>query len=170
MIAPEQWINYKDNIYISDLGNVKTINKKGVHRLRKIYAKKCRPTVFMVKIKGKEYRLGRLVWKAFKGEIPEGYYVVHKNGMKSDNSIYNLKLVTKKQLGQYKKKTNRVIDLDTGKIYKSLTECCKALFCTRGAVKNACYGWVKNPIVNCAWWDAENEEAYRGKYRKCVEL
>lgn len=36
-----------------------------------------------------------LVWESFKGKVPEGYVVRHKNGNKSDNSLENLVLVKK---------------------------------------------------------------------------
>lgn len=39
----------------------------------------------------------QLVWLAFKGEIPKGMQINHINECKSDNSIWNLELVTPKQ-------------------------------------------------------------------------
>ena len=46
-------------------------------------------------IKNKTYRrLHRLVWEAFKGEIPKGYVIDHKNADKKDNRLDNLQLLT----------------------------------------------------------------------------
>ena len=39
-----------------------------------------------------ECRICDLVWEAFKGEIPEGYTVVHIDGDKENNRLDNLKL------------------------------------------------------------------------------
>lgn len=39
----------------------------------------------------------RLVWMAFKGEIPEGYEIEHKDDDKSNNALSNLELFTRKQ-------------------------------------------------------------------------
>lgn len=39
-------------------------------------------------------RVHRLVWQEWKGLIPEGYYVDHINGNKSDNRVENLQLLT----------------------------------------------------------------------------
>ena len=39
-----------------------------------------------------ECRVCDLVWEAFKGEIPEGYTIVHIDGDKKNNRLDNLKL------------------------------------------------------------------------------
>ena len=39
----------------------------------------------------------RLVWKTFRGEIPQGMEVHHKNYIKDDNRLENLELVTQTQ-------------------------------------------------------------------------
>ena len=44
--------------------------------------------------KHKGGRLHRLIWEDFYGcEIPKGYVIHHKNGIKSDNCILNLQLM-----------------------------------------------------------------------------
>ena len=49
-------------------------------------------------IKNKTYfRLHRLVWQTFNGEITEGMDVDHRNGNKQDNRLSNLQLLTRKQ-------------------------------------------------------------------------
>lgn len=40
------------------------------------------------------YLLHRAMWIAFKGDIPSGYEINHKDGNKLNNMIYNLELVT----------------------------------------------------------------------------
>lgn len=44
--------------------------------------------------RGKSYQAHRVVWEMFNGAIPEGFKVDHINGMKDDNRIENLRLVT----------------------------------------------------------------------------
>jgi len=39
-------------------------------------------------------RLHRLIWESYYGEIPEGMLVHHRNGIKTDNSIQNLELIS----------------------------------------------------------------------------
>lgn len=54
-----------------------------------------------VKINGKKANPSRVVWECFNGEIPKGYYLIHKNKMKIDCALHNLKLVTAHQLSVY---------------------------------------------------------------------
>lgn len=44
----------------------------------------------------KSYYAHQLVWLAFNGEIPKGQQINHINECKTDNSIWNLELVTPK--------------------------------------------------------------------------
>lgn len=39
----------------------------------------------------------RLIWEAFKGEIPEGYEIDHINTIRNDNRLENLRLLTHKE-------------------------------------------------------------------------
>lgn len=45
----------------------------------------------------KTYYVHRLVWETYNGEIPEGMWINHINGVKTDNSLDNLELVTPKE-------------------------------------------------------------------------
>jgi hypothetical protein len=45
-------------------------------------------------VKNKLYSVHRIIWEMHNGEIPEGLQVDHINGVKSDNRIENLRIVT----------------------------------------------------------------------------
>lgn len=45
--------------------------------------------------KGKLLKAHRVIWEIFNGEIPHGMNIDHINGVRSDNRIENLRLVTK---------------------------------------------------------------------------
>ena len=47
-----------------------------------------------IKINGKSYQEHRCIWEHKYGIIPRGYIMHHLNGMKNDNRIENLTLVT----------------------------------------------------------------------------
>lgn len=39
----------------------------------------------------------RIIWETFNGDIPDGYEIDHINTIKTDNRLYNLRLVTPKE-------------------------------------------------------------------------
>ena len=47
-----------------------------------------------ISIRNKQYSIHRLVWETFNQPIPEGYYIDHIDGNKSNNALSNLRLVT----------------------------------------------------------------------------
>jgi hypothetical protein len=47
-----------------------------------------------VKVNGKLHRTHRLIWIMHNGDIPEGLCIDHENGIKDDNRIENLRVVT----------------------------------------------------------------------------
>lgn len=47
-----------------------------------------------ITIRNKQYSIHRLVWETFNEPIPEGYYIDHIDGNKSNNALSNLRLVT----------------------------------------------------------------------------
>jgi len=53
-----------------------------------------------VMVRGKRLSVHRVVWEYFNGPIPEGMQVDHKNGIKHDNRLENLRLVTPRQNAQ----------------------------------------------------------------------
>ena len=53
---------------------------------------------------GKKIREHREVWCMFNGPIPEGFEVDHRNGVRDDNRIDNLRLATRSQNGMNHKR------------------------------------------------------------------
>lgn len=57
---------------------------------------------WQVGIQGKIYQTHRVIWEMHNGPIPEGIFIDHINGIKSDNRIANLRLATGSQNQQNK--------------------------------------------------------------------
>ena len=168
---PERWRQYKDtDFYVSDQGRVKRIIKGKEYELG-FFAKHESKQTNTVKINNKNIPIKNLVYELFKGEIPKGYYVVHKTG-KHDDSIYNLEAITVQEHGHRIGKfgnSRKVADLDKRIIYRSASEAGRRLHCSRQVVCGICEGKRKKPMFNLAWYDAVNEKVYRGKYRHICE-
>lgn len=82
----------------------------------------------------------------FKGKVPDGYVLMHINGMKNDWSVWNLKPISKKGLGKitYRHDTARSVmkrDTKTWKvveIFKSASDAAKKSGCSVATICRAC--------------------------------
>lgn len=172
--APEIWKRYLDTDYfVSDQGRAKRVCKNGKeYEVGWWSNKKYNPQMCM-KIYGDDVYLKTIIWKTFKGEVPEGYIIAHKNGLKRDNSIYNLYLTKPKDLGiitGHKSRSQKVINKDLNVIYRSAREAGRKLFCSYQMVMDICNGKTKKPQIDLFWWDEEAERAYRGRWYQPQEV
>lgn len=59
---------------------------------------KGKPTTYpKITIGGKPHAIHRLIWLMTYGHIPTGYMIDHVNGVRTDNTLANLRLATKEQ-------------------------------------------------------------------------
>lgn len=97
--------NYEGIYQASNLGRIKSLERIDVrgHRVKEKILKPSRDrygyyqVVLCKNSKLKAYRVHRLVWSAFNGQIPENMQVNHINEIKSDNRLENLNLMTCKE-------------------------------------------------------------------------
>jgi hypothetical protein len=87
-IKNEQWQRIDEKLEVSNKGRVR---KDGVKYLN-LHVHKTGYVI--VSINGKNQYLHCVVWKAFNGDISEGYELDHIDCNKLNNSLYNLELVT----------------------------------------------------------------------------
>ena len=96
---------YEGIYQASNLGRIKSLERIDVrgHRVKEKILKPSRDrygyyqVVLCKNSKLKAYRVHRLVWSAFNGQIPENMQVNHINEIKSDNRLENLNLMTCKE-------------------------------------------------------------------------
>ena len=100
-VGNEYMLDNKGTIYSTKISN--KWNPKG--EMREVKPKKMKTGYYYAPMyndvnnpkKKMFYRLHRLVWTTFVGEIPKGLEIHHKNHNKSDNRLKNLALVTHKE-------------------------------------------------------------------------
>jgi hypothetical protein len=92
----EQWKTvpgYVGRYAVSNIGRVKSLKMR--KPLSLVRNKRGYVAVNLYKNgRVRNFTVHRLVAAAFIGEIPEGYHVNHKNGVKTDNRVTNLEIVT----------------------------------------------------------------------------
>lgn len=66
-------------------------------------------------INGKQDYMHRIVWKAFMGEIPQGYEIDHIDGDVTNNDVNNLRCVTPKQNRSNPRTVERYRESNKGK-------------------------------------------------------
>lgn len=166
---PERWKRYRDtDVFVSDQGRCKKIYN-GIEYEVGYWGSDSSKRTHLVKINNtRSVPIKNLVWETFRGKIPNGYCVVHK-GMKRDDSVYSLDCIPRVEhghrVGLYSK-SQKVADLDRKIIYRSASEAGRRLNCSRQAITSICRGETKKSMFNLAWWDDENERAYRGKWNE----
>ena len=153
------WKQYRDtDYYLSPDGRIARRYKKGFRPLKGFMHWKRHQhgnDYYVFKAYGSEVILARAMWETFKGEIPSGHLIVHKNGIKTMNNIDNLMCVNKKNNGAMTggrtRMTQTIIDKDTGKVYQGTRAAGRALHISRQTVSEYCNGRVKNPMFNLMW-------------------
>ncbi len=117
------------------------------------FTRKGKPTLW-VKItlegKSRDVKAARLVWLTFRGPIPEGLAVHHKNGDLQDDHVNNLALIDRKTLGRMtgaKSRRKPVAKKTTGgrvvEFYASAREAARRNFMSYQTVIDLCNGKVK---------------------------
>ena len=107
-LEKEIWKDIKgfEGLYrVSNLGRVKSLERADArgHRVKERILKTARDrygyyqVVLCKNSIVKAYKVHRLVWSAFNGQIPENIQVNHINEIKTDNRLENLNLMTCKE-------------------------------------------------------------------------
>jgi len=94
MMAKRKRIEIKENGEINRLTGCKGIEKRSIRLPQKSGYDK-----IFIRIEGKyvSAMAHRVTWTFFRGRIPEGYTINHKDGNKKNNAIENLEVMTQKE-------------------------------------------------------------------------
>lgn len=100
--------------------------------------------------KSRDVKAAHLVWLTFRGPIPEGLAVRHKNGDLQDDHVNNLALIDRKSLGRMtgaKSRRRPVAKKEpwgrTVEVYASAREAARRNFMSHQTVIDLCAGKVK---------------------------
>ena len=139
MEETEEWKQYKDTrYYVSTEGRVAR-RYSSFFILKKVYYN--HRASIVTKINGKAIPVGRMVWETFRGDIPEGMRIIRKDGSKSNNDLWNLECVTRSESSRKtRSKGRKVLNLDTGEVYKNSDEAAKKLYVHKRTIYNLCAG------------------------------
>lgn len=162
-ITNEIWksIEYDKRYQVSNYGRFRKKNPKNGYRYLKPFRKQ---NLFMVKIKDKDFNCARLVADNFIKKLSSNERVYHKNKMENDNRVYNLKVVSLKELGKltgHISKSQRVVEVKGDEIIRdwpSARKAAKDLYVSYQTVMDYCNGKVQQPMYNLMW-----EEDYFNK-------
>lgn len=108
----EIWKNIKgyENLYeASNWGRIRSMRFGKIRILKPVKRKDGYLQVGLYKDgNGKWFKIHRLVWETFNGEIPEGYEVNHINEITTDNRLSNLNLLTHSQNVNFGTRNQRI--------------------------------------------------------------
>ena len=150
MFDRENWKRFNDYL-ISDYGRVKSI-KFGKERFIKQFRgnEDYMQVTLSINKKPKLYKVSRLVYMLFKGDIPDGMQVNHIDEDKNNNHISNLNLMTPKENSNWGTRNKRMakalskpvqqlsLSGDIIAEYDSITDASKKNNLSTGNISEAC--------------------------------
>lgn len=115
-LIQEEWrpVRGYEDYDASNFGRVRSLNYNhtGKTKILKLFKKENGYLQVCLCKEGKRkmFYVHRLVYETFNGVIPDGYEVNHINEIKTDNSVWNLNLMTPKENINYGKRNEKYSD------------------------------------------------------------
>lgn len=138
-----------------------------------------------VSINGKQVLMHRFVYEAFNGEIPEGYEIDHKNTVRDDNRLENLRIATPKENRNNPITKERYKTSNKGKVTPQLIEKLKQPRCkktTKPKLRKVVYQYskdgefikkwdsIKECSANLGIWAQSISRCCHGRCKSCGEF
>lgn len=96
-----------------------------------------------ISINGKQVLMHRFIYEAFNGEIPEGYEIDHKNTVRDDNRLENLRIATPKENRNNPITKERYKTSNKGKVTPQLIEKLKSMHRQKSGTPKTTYNKPK---------------------------
>lgn len=120
--------------------------------------------------------IGKMIAETFLGPCPEGMFVYHKNGMLTDNSIYNLAFISKEEfwsmIGRKRSRRKNVVKLaksgEIVEVYKSAKHAAAANYISYSMMLSRCNGVPKLGPAGDGYdyaWEDDKESIKAAKRR-----
>lgn len=184
-VDPKCWYDIPgyDGIYqINYWADIRKKLGNGKYKHLKPYVKKNNQGKRLIKLKRKEVVVMSLMRITFIGDLPKGYVTYHKNGIKTDDILGNIGVITKKELskktGQMNGRATKVAKINQdGEIvafYKSAREAARQNYMSYQTILDRINGKVKgiyapDGYAYCKDSDKEITEMIRKIERKNTE-
>lgn len=169
IIKGEVWKQYKKSNYeISSFGRVRKHFKHTSRLLMPYIQKRCMHLKLTLNGVIKNYRVRDLVAEVFLEVDPKKPYIIHKNGDFSDCSIWNLKRMSKSEVGKKtgglaRSKPVVLVDEKSFDVINAWPSARKAeldLYLSRQAITDRCNGKVNNRDFGWLMWEEDYEHQY----------
>jgi len=163
---------YKINFY----GQIRRRLKKGDKELHPY--KKCTNGKSAIKLNCKEQLVSKLMRITFIGELPQGMVLYHKNGIKTDNCLANLEIITKSEAGRRTGRRNEseiaIVKIsDEGEVvdfYRSAREAGRRNFMSYQTILDRVNGKVKTLFAPDGYVYVKDNERSIEKAQRQIEL
>ena len=168
------WVDipgYKFHYRINDDGIVQKLDGDEWKTLAYNINTRAEVTFRTVDGKRKKIPVVRLMAIAFMGGYKRGMAVIHKNRVKTDNALHNLKIVTKSQAAAMadspKRRPVEMVDRDGNviEVYRSQNAAGKANYLSKSAVSERCRNKYKDPY-SLTGYTFRYEESGKGRPKK----
>lgn len=164
---------YEGFYEISNTGEIKRVSTKRRYKCKeRILKKRLNRDGYVITAltknrKTEYFRVHRLVYETFVGEIEEGKEINHIDGNRENNNINNLEVVSHKdnirhsisvlnhKIGGHNVHKQKVKCVETGVVYESVRSACKC-------VKGTSAATISN-IINKRWRQDKNGKKYEAK-------
>lgn len=157
-------------------GDIRRCYKSG-YRVLSLFFRHKEGNCKQVKIHRKECNASRLIYRTFYGDIPDGYVVMHKDGIPSNTNPNNLvavpRSVCSKKTGGSSRSQSVLkygpVTMECVGAYRSARECARKNFFCAQSIMDRCNGAVKKAPALDGFEYCWEDDGYNTSYNRMVK-